>query len=787
MLNCFQNIAGGAEMDIAFNNGWLFTEDFDKGFDNAVSVRLPHSAGEIPYNYIDCTSYQMICGYKKTFFADESWQGKRILLRFEGAAHDASVYCNGIQAAHHACGYTAFTADISNFVKLGAENEVTVRLDTRESLNIPPFGFVIDYLCYGGLYREVTLQVRDEGYITDVLIENTSLRGIHVRVKTASLPEGRKIRTDFTDERGKIIAFAIGAEFDISFPDAELWTLEAPKLITAVTKLVGEEDNTVYDTKETRFGLRSAKFENDGFYLNGKKLKLRGLNRHQSYAYVGYAMPESVQRLDAEILKNELGVNYVRTSHYPQSQHFLDACDELGILVFTEIPGWQHIGDAAWKQQAMENTREMVTQYMHHPSIILWGVRINESQDCDELYRQTNKIAHELDSSRQTSGVRYLEKSRLLEDVYAFNDFSHVGNNAGLKAKSAVTSKKNRPYLVSECNGHMFPTKPYDDERHRLSHALRHAKVLDAMYAAEDICGISPWCMFDYNTHKDFGSGDGICYHGVLDMFRNPKLAAYVYASQNDEIPCCAVSSSMDIGEHPAGNIGKVYVFTNADSVKLYKNDVFVREFFPNTEEFPAMPHAPVVIDDFIGEMLLTLEGYDAKTASDVKYLLNALAKLGPTGLKPKHYARFGKLMLLKGFKISDAYNLYGKYVGNWGGEATAWRFDAVKNGEVIRSVVRKPCQKALLKVTADRTELCEGDTYDAAAVRITAIDECGNHLPYYQEPIVLRAEGEIEIIGPDVISLKGGSGGTYIKTNGKSGSGRLYINDICIEFNCKA
>ena len=115
----------------------------------------------------------------------------------------------------------------------------------------------------------------------------------------------------------------------------------------------------------------------------------------------------------------------------------------------------------------------MVRQYMHHPSIMLWGVRINESQDCDELYRRTNAVAHTLDSGRQTSGVRYIEKSRLLEDVYAYNDFSHCGDNAGLKPKKSVTAKKHNGYLVSECNGHMFPTKAFDDERHRLDHTLQ--------------------------------------------------------------------------------------------------------------------------------------------------------------------------------------------------------------------------------------------------------------------------------------------------------------------------
>lgn len=764
-------------MDIAFNNDWLFTENFDAGFDEAVSVRLPHTAKEIPYNYINCRDYQMVCGYRKIFTAPGDWQGKKLILRFDGAAHEATVFCNGERVGYHACGYTAFCVDITDLVRLGGENVIDVRLDTRESLNIPPFGFVIDYLCYGGLYREVTLEVKEPEYIKEVLIENTGLREIRVRIAS----ECGSLVTDIVDNSGAVISSAVGKAFELNVPEAELWSVDSPALYTArVRAMRGGE---CVDEKRLRFGFRTVKFKSDGFYLNGERLKIRGLNRHQAYAYVGYAMPRSVQELDAEILKNELGVNAVRTSHYPQSQHFISRCDELGLLVFTEIPGWQHIGDEDWKRQAVKNTDEMVRQYMHHPSIMLWGVRINESQDCDELYRRTNAVAHTLDSGRQTSGVRYIEKSRLLEDVYAYNDFSHCGDNAGLKPKKSVTAKKHNGYLVSECNGHMFPTKAFDDERHRLDHALRHAKVLDAMYADDDISGIFPWCMFDYNTHQDFGSGDGICYHGVMDMFRNPKLASAVYASQSEDKPCCVVSSSMDIGEHPAGDIGRVYVFTNADCVRLYKDGVFVREFAPSREEYPALPHPPVIIDDFIGELLITQEGFDEKTAAAVKECLLAVAKLGPSSLPPKILAKFARLMLLKGFKFSDGVELYGKYIGNWGGEATKWRFDAVKGGKLICSVTRSPGQRVHLEVSTSKTKLCEGDTYDAAAVRIRAVDEHGNLAPYWQEPVLLKCSGPIVLIGPEIISLKGGSGGCYVKTCGSSGSAELCVNDIKIKF----
>ena len=764
-------------MDIAFNNDWLFTENFDAGFDEAVSVRLPHTAKEIPYNYINCRVYQMVCGYRKIFTAPGDWQGKKLILRFDGAAHEATVFCNGERVGYHACGYTAFCVDITDLVRLGGENVIDVRLDTRESLNIPPFGFVIDYLCYGGLYREVTLEVKEPEYIKEVLIENTGLREIRVRIAS----ECGSLVTDIVDNSGAVISSAVGKAFELNVPEAELWSVDSPALYTARVRAM--RDGECVDEKRLRFGFRTVKFKSDGFYLNGERLKIRGLNRHQAYAYVGYAMPRSVQELDAEILKNELGVNAVRTSHYPQSQHFISRCDELGLLVFTEIPGWQHIGDEDWKRQAVKNTDEMVRQYMHHPSIMLWGVRINESQDCDELYRRTNAVAHTLDSGRQTSGVRYIEKSRLLEDVYAYNDFSHCGDNAGLKPKKSVTAKKHNGYLVSECNGHMFPTKAFDDERHRLDHALRHAKVLDAMYADDDISGIFPWCMFDYNTHQDFGSGDGICYHGVMDMFRNPKLASAVYASQSEDKPCCVVSSSMDIGEHPAGDIGRVYVFTNADCVRLYKDGVFVREFAPSREEYPALPHPPVIIDDFIGELLITQEGFDEKTAAAVKECLLAVAKFGPSSLPPKILAKFARLMLLKGFKFSDGVELYGKYIGNWGGEATKWRFDAVKGGKLICSVTRSPGQRVHLEVSTSKTQLCEGDTYDAAAVRIRAVDEHGNLAPYWQEPVILKCSGPIMLIGPEIISLKGGSGGCYVKTCGSSGSAELCVNDIKIKF----
>src|SRR6185369_12869453 len=138
----------------------------------------------------------------------------------------------------------------------------------------------------------------------------------------------------------------------------------------------------------------------------------------QTFPWVGQAMPSRAQRRDADILRNKLHCNIVRTSHYPQSRHVLDACDEMGLLVLEEIPGWQHIGDEAWKQIAIDNVRRMIRRDWNHPSIILWGVRINESRDDHDFYTRTNAVAHQLDTTRQTGGIRYFQESEFLEDVF---------------------------------------------------------------------------------------------------------------------------------------------------------------------------------------------------------------------------------------------------------------------------------------------------------------------------------------------------------------------------------
>ena len=790
------------------NDDWLFTEQFEDSLvapeypENTLQpVRLPHTCKETPFHYFDESLYQMVSGYRRHLLIPKDWQGKRILLTFEGAAHDSTVFCNGKKVGEHHCGYTAFTVDLTDNVLYGQDNLLCVRLDSRENLNVPPFGYVIDYMTYGGIYRDVRLEVKEKVSLSDIFVhtaidfrsspvtaqitseitltesnENVTIRQYYMPKSTAAAQESwrllceQTVSTDVSCDKEFSLTATITAPL--------LWDTEEANLYILKTQLL-YQDNTILDETETRFGIREAVFKKDGFYLNGRKLRIRGLNRHQSFPYVGYAMPKSMQRLDADLLKKELGLNAVRTSHYPQSHYFLERCDELGLLVFTEFPGWQHIGDDAWKAQAVANAEDMIRQYRNHPSIILWGIRINESPDDDAFYEKTNAVAHKLDPSRPTGGVRAMKKSHLLEDVYTYNDFLHDGEMPGCDPKKKVTSDMEKPYLISEYNGHMYPTKAFDNEERRSEHAIRHANVLDAVAGQPDIAGSFGWCMFDYNTHKDFGSGDRICYHGVMDMFRNPKLAANIYACEQEQTPVLEITSSMDIGEHPGCNRGNIYILSNADSVKMYKNGRFIKEYLPGMSPYKHLKHGPILIDDFIGDSFAQNERFRPKHAKEITDAMNLVARGSLNHIPKRLYLTALKLLLIYHIDFAEVTRLYTKYIGDWGGTATVYRFDAIKDGKVIKSVTKEPVREIRLEAEADHTILTEQHSYDVALVRIRAVDDHGNVLPFYQEPVRLITEGDISIIGPDTIALQGGMGGTYVKSLGRSGQGALLLQSL--------
>ncbi|MCM1290079.1 MAG: hypothetical protein NC132_06270 [Corallococcus sp.] len=764
-------------MRVYLNDDWTYYPFWNDGIASGTAakgcekVRLPHANVTTPFNCFDESIYQFVCGYSRKLHLKE--KGGKYLLTFDGVAHRAEVYVNGELCAVHNCGYTAFTADVTDFLHVG-DNLLCVKVDAREDLDQPPFGFVIDYLTYGGIYREVYLDNYRGTYVADAFVTAAPDEPLKVRVDLGEFTETCQVLCEVLDGETTVFSSlydATSAQLEICENLAlKLWSVDEPNLYGLRLTVCG-------NAWQTAFGVRKARFTKDGFFLNGKRLKIVGLNRHQSFPYVGYAMPESMQRRDAQILKNKLCVNAVRTSHYPQSQYFLDECDRLGLLVFTEIPGWQHIGDSDWKMQAVENVKDMVLQNRNHPSVVLWGVRINESLDCDGLYAETNAVAHELDATRQTGGVRYLSHSHLLEDVYTYNDF----NRAGATDRKKICGK-DAPYLISEYNGHMFPTKSFDAFPHRREHMLRYARMLDGVYKDDSICGAFGWCMFDYNTHKDFGSGDRVCYHGVTDMFRNVKSAASVFVAQGKD-PFLDVAFTTDIGDYPEGNVGEMYCLTNADYVDVFKGKSFVKRYTHGDSPFKHLPNPPILIDDLIGERLVNEDGFSPKHARLIKKALAAIRKHGINNLPLK--AKLTVARVLAGTRKPLQYfvDLYGKYESNWGSAASALTLKAYKNGDLIaEKTVGSACEWHL-DVRVSHTALTEKTTYDVAAVNFVALDQNGNVAPYICKTVHLHTEGTVQLIGPADVALYGGMGGTFVKSVGKKGKGKLFVDGIAVDF----
>ena len=707
---------------LPINRGWRWsssvlsgatTPDYDdSGWEQ---VTIPHTTRMLPWHSFEDRDYQFTSLYRRRFTLPAGLERGRIFVDFGAVMTAATVTLNGTRLGEYRGGYTPFCFELTPHIAWEGENVLAVEVDSRERPDIPPFGGQIDYLTFGGIYREVALRLVPETFVANVFAKPVDVLGEQRRVDVRCFLEGDggnglQIEVELRDG-DRVLAsarqeIASGtSEVDLTLRDlgdVELWDVDNPRLYQVVARLL--RDSSPVDEYATRIGFREARFAPNGFHLNGRRLKLRGLNRHQTYPFVGQAMPARVQRRDALILKNELKCNIVRTSHYPQSTHFLDCCDEIGLLVFEEIPGWQHVGDEAWQNIAVENVGEMIRRDWNHPSIILWGVRINESRDFHDLYTRTNQVAHELDDSRQTGGVRYFLESEQLEDVFTINDFAYPD-----------LSPPNHPlYFNTEFIGHTFPTKHIDNVERIQEHVLRHAHIHNQLGSDHAYAGGIGWCAFDYNTHADFGSGDRICYHGVSDIFRIPKPAAGFYRSQCDP----AEEAVLEPGFHWAigdrsggGGPGTGIICSNCDTLKVYIGDELKGELQPDRENFGHLPHPP-----FFAPFLSGVWGQSWKDLRIEGYV---------------------------------------------GGELRATR----------RMSARGVDQQ--FHLTADDSML-RGDGVDATRVVFRVTDEFGAARPFATGAIRLDVEGPGDIIGENPFALVGGVGAVWIRSKEAGGTIRL-------------
>jgi beta-galactosidase len=714
----------GGRLVLPMNRDWRYSrsavpearmKDFDdSGFERVV---IPHSNTHLPWHSFDNKEYEFVSVYRRHFKVPQEARGRHVFVDFEGVMTASTVWLNGTRLGEYKGGYTPFSFELTPHLDFESDNVLTVEVDSSERVDIPPFGRQIDYLTFGGIYREVALRIVPATFIENIFAKPkdvlTTAPGLDVDCFLQHLEPSREVLLlevtvrdgDRVLATGKQrIATAAAADDPVAhtvrlenLERVVLWELTRPKLYSVHVRLL--KGALVVDEDSRTIGFREARFTDHGFELNGKVLKLRGLDRHQTFPFVGQAMPGRVQRRDAQILRNNFKCNIVRTSHYPQSHHFLDACDELGLLVLEEIPGWQHIGDEAWKDISVDNVRRMIRRDWNHPSIILWGVRINESPDDHDFYTRTNALAHQLDPTRPTGGIRNFEQSELLENVFTINDFGFP-----LRAP-------NHPlYLNTEFIGHTFPTKAIDNTERHTEHTLRHARVHNQLASNPQYAGGIGWCAFDYNTHFDFGSGDRICYHGVADIFREPKPAAGFYKSQCDPEEEIVLEPAFRWarGDESIG-FSKGVVCSNCDHLKFYVDDKLIAEVDPDRNEFGSLRYPPFILQ--------THPFHD------------------PWGnLRIEGYLQ-GKQVIAKSYS----------------GRGIDQQFS----------------------VLPDDAQLV-GDGADTTRVVLRVSDEFGAIRSFANDAIQLEIEGPAEIIGDNPFALVGGTGAVWVRAKEQAGRVRL-------------
>jgi beta-galactosidase len=709
---------------LPMNRNWRYSRSLveaghAKDFDDAEFERIviPHTNVRLPWHGFDEKTYEFVSLYRRRFKLPTEARGKRVFVDFEGVMTASTVWINGVRLGEYKGGYTPFSFELTSHLDFDGENLLAVDVDSTERPDIPPFGYEIDYLTFGGIYREVSLRIVPATFIENIFLRPknvlTASPGLDVDCFVQHLEASQDALTMEIEllDGERVLAkasHALPSASPASEPLAytvhleglsgiRLWNLEERNLYSTRVRL--RRGTKLLDEDSRRFGFREAQFTDHGFELNGKIIKLRGLDRHQTFPFVGQAMPGRAQRRDAQILRQRLKCNIVRTSHYPQSRHFLDACDELGLLVLEEIPGWQHIGDEAWKQIAIDNVRRMIRRDWNHPSIILWGVRINESKDDHDFYTSTNALAHQLDPTRQTGGIRNFQESEFLEDVFTVNDF-------GFPLKPP-----NHPrYLNTEFVGHTYPTKTIDQVERLTEHTLRHARIHDQLASNPQYAGGIGWCAFDYNTHGNFGSGDRICYHGVTDIFREPKPAAGFYRSQCDPAEEIVLEPAFHWARGDASvGFSNAVVCSNCDHIKFFIDDKLVAEVDPDRKQFAHLQYAPFVLE---------------------------LREL---------FHKWGDLRL-------DGY---------------------IQGKQVISKRLSGRGVDAKFMLLPDDTELI-ADGADSTRIVLRVTDEFGAVRPFANDAIKFELDGPAELIGDNPFSLIGGTGAVWIRAQEKPGKVRL-------------
>lgn len=604
------------------NNDWTFVRSDDPAAkaEDWKPVTLPHTWNADDTLDDEPGYYRAACWYRRELKLDHPLAGKRLFIYFEGANQVAEVHVNGMKAGSHIGGYSAFAFDITGLVKANETNVITVRVDNTFNEDIPPL--TADFNFYGGIYRDVWLiETSDLHFgITDSASPGVTITTPDIANGTGTVkiegkvvndsgrPRNLDVVTSIFDASGKQVANSVSSakaltNVQSSFNTRQAvksprpWSTDDPYLYSVRISI--REGGKVIDEITQPLGFRWYKFDADkGFFLNGKHLNLRGVNRHQDFLGLGNALPNDYHVRDMQIIK-DMGFNFVRLAHYPQDPAVLDACDRLGLVVWEETPLVNYITKSeAFTENSKSMVREMVRQHRNHPSIVLWGymneIYLRVPKGRDDLYPATVELAKKLnalakteDPTRTTTialhGSELYNKYGLADvpDVVGWNlylgwyggEIDQFGRFLDDQHKRYST----RPLIVSEY-GANADRRFHSTEPRRFDSTSEYSRKFHESYLAQldarvYISGSTLWNNFDFGAENRGETIPHVNQKGMLTFDRKPKDVYYFYKAALSKAQVTHVA----VGDQPifAGDPDREFpidVYSNSGEVDLELN-----------------------------------------------------------------------------------------------------------------------------------------------------------------------------------------------------------------------
>jgi beta-galactosidase len=733
----FYELSGSGREVLNFNVGWRFKTgdlkaaekpDFDDSGWEIVSC--PHTVGLIPAEGSGGRNYQGVAWYRKHFKVDESLKDKLITIYFEAAMGKSQVYLNGEKVLEHLGGYLPFGIELTQYgVRPGDDCLIAVMTDNSDDKNYPPGKKqpALDFTYHGGIYRDVWMIATNKVHITDANdARRSSLKGgsggIFVQsgeitkkkaqifisadiINENDITQTITVENEIIDQGGKAIKTIqtklrlLSGESkqikqEITIDNPSLWSPDTPDLYKVATRLYA--GNKAIDGGITRIGLRKIEWKGaDGLWLNGDPAgKLIGGNRHQDYAYVGNAVPNSQHWRDAKRLR-DAGCRIVRVAHYPQDPSFMDACDELGIFVIVATPGWQYWNnDPKFAELVYDDIRNMVRRDRNHASVLMWEPILNETRFPLDFALKAQQIVHEeypgaaCAADNHSAGI-----AGHYEVVYGWP--RDVGN-----FKQPIFTREFGE-TVDDWYAHNTPNRASRSwgENALVRQAMSLSESYDEMFpASRQFLGGALWHPFDHQRgyHPDPYWG------GIMDAFRQPKYSYYLFKSQVDADTKHPLSETgpMIFIAHEISPFSSpdVTVFTNCEEIRLivYEQDTL-------TQRAPQrkMPHAPIVFKNVYDFMKMRELPYAKKQWQKVSFVAEGLI-----------------------------------------------------DGKVVCTTKKMPSRRSeKLRLFLDNEgQALQADGSDFIPVICEMTDNEGNVRRYAKDRILFSVEGEGEIIGDDLI-----------------------------------